>query len=362
MNEHTHRVYNFSAGPSMLPVEVISEVKAELLDYGGTGMSVMEMSHRSQAFSRIINEAQRDLRELMQVPDDYAVMFLQGGATLQFSMVPLNLSQNGKADYVLTGSWANKAANEAAKFTNVGIAASSKEDGYTYIPDVKDWQVRDDADYVHVTLNNTIYGTRFSDIPDTGDVPLVADYSSAILSEEIDVGKFALIYAGAQKNIAPAGLTIVIARKDVIGLAKPNVPVYLDYKVHMDAESLYNTPPAFNIYFAGKVFKKLIDNGGLKAQRVLNEKKARMLYEYIDQSKLFRSPVRAKDRSLMNVVFVTGNAELDKQFIKQAALEGFVELAGHRSVGGMRASIYNSMPIQGVIGLIDFMKKFEETH
>lgn len=355
------RVYNFSAGPSMLPEDVLKTIQFDLLNYKRCGMSVMEMSHRSKTFGLIIDDAEKDLRTLMNIPDNYKVMFLQGGATLQFSMIPLNLMKNSKkADYIVTGSWADKAAKEAAKFGDVNIVASSKEDNYTYIPKVSKDQFRPDADYVHITFNNTIYGTKFPYIPDTGDVPLVCDMSSCILSEEIDVTKFDLIYAGAQKNIGPAGVTVVIIKEELIGHAPEDVPVYLDYKIHTDNNSLYNTPPAFAIYAAGEVFKYLIENGGVKAQEAVNVKKANKLYSYIENSKLYSAPANKEDRSLMNVVFVTGNPDLDKKFVADAREKGLYELSGHRSIGGMRASIYNAMPEKGVDALIKFMKEFEE--
>jgi len=355
------RAYNFSAGPSMLPEEVLEEAAANLTNYKGCGESVMEMSHRSKEFDNIIKTAEKDLRDLMNIPDNYKVLFIQGGGTLQFSMVPMNLlGRHGKADYVLTGSWAKKAAKEAEKFGDIKIAASSEEDTFTYIPEVGKGDFRADADYVHITFNNTIYGTHYPYIPDTGDIPLVADMSSCILSEQIDVSKFGLIYAGAQKNVAPAGVVIVIIREDLIGHADEKVPVYLDYKTHADKDSLYNTPPCFCIYMAGEVFKNIKKKGGLAALEKINREKAARLYDYIDSSSLYKCPVREKDRSLMNVVFVTGNEELDKKFVAEAKAEGLHNLNGHRSIGGMRASIYNAMPEEGVDKLISFMKKFEE--
>lgn len=355
------RVYNFSAGPSMLPRDVLNNVQTDLENYKRCGMSVMEMSHRSKTFGLIISDAEKDLRTLMDIPKNYKVMFLQGGATLQFSMIPMNLmKKNKKADYIVTGSWGDKAAKEAAKFGDIKITASSKEDNYTYIPKVKKEDFRKDADYVHITFNNTIYGTKFPYIPDTGDIPLVCDMSSCILSEEIDVSKFDMIYAGAQKNIGPAGMTLVIIRDDLIGFAPEGTPVYMDYKTHADGDSMYNTPPAFAIYVAGEVFKYLLGIGGIKAQQIINKRKAEKLYSYIDESKLYSAPARNEDRSLMNVVFVTGDSELDKKFIEEAKGRGLYELSGHRSIGGMRASIYNAMPEEGIDALISYMKDFEK--
>lgn len=355
-----NRAYNFSAGPSMLPLSVIENVAENLPNYKGCGESVMEMSHRSKEFKTILEEAEKDLREIMNIPDNYKVMFLQGGGTLQFAMVPLNLlRKSGKADYIITGSWAKKAAKEAKKFGDIKIVASSEESTFSYIPEVKKEDFRPDADYVHITFNNTIYGTHYPYIPDTGDIPLVADMSSCILSEEIDVSKFGLIYAGAQKNVAPSGVTIVIMREDLIGFAKETVPTYLDYKVHAENDSAYNTPNCFGIYVAGEVFKHIKNIGGIAAMHDLDVKKAKKLYDYIDSSQLYTCPVREQDRSLMNVVFVTGNGDLDKKFVAEGKAAGLHNLNGHRSIGGMRASIYNAMPMEGVDALIDFMKKFE---
>ncbi|MEG0830555.1 MAG: 3-phosphoserine/phosphohydroxythreonine transaminase [Anaerovoracaceae bacterium] len=354
------RAYNFSAGPSMLPLNVMEEVAAELTNYQGCGESILEMSHRSKVFTTILEEAEENLREIMNIPTNYKVLFVQGGGTLQFAMVPLNLfRKSNKADYIITGSWAKKAAKEAKKFGDVKIVASSEEATFSYIPEVKKSDFREDADYVHITYNNTIYGTHFPYIPDTGDVPLVADMSSCILSEEIDVNKFGIIYAGAQKNVAPSGVTIVIIREDLLGFAKENVPTYLDYKIHADNDSTYNTPNTFAIYVSGKVFKNIKVMGGIKALNKINVEKAAKLYKYIDESQLYSCPVRDKDRSLMNVVFVTGDGELDKKFVAEAKALDLHNLNGHRSIGGMRASIYNAMPTQGVDQLIDFMKKFE---
>ena len=356
-----NRVYNFSAGPSMLPVEVLEKVQKELLNYEGSGQSVMEMSHRSKEFKQIIEDAEANLRELMNIPDNYKVMFLQGGGTLQFAMVPLNLLRNSKkADYVLTGTWAKKAYKEATKFGDIKVVASSEDDTFTWVPKITKEDIRPDADYVYITTNNTIYGTKYNYVPETGDIPLVADMSSNILSEEVDVSKFGIIWAGAQKNVGPAGTAIVIVREDLIGNAGPDVPTYLDYKVHAENGSMYNTPPCFSIYVAGEVFKYLKSIGGIKEMEKRNKEKAGMLYDYIDGSSLYKCPVAKEDRSLMNVVFVTGDADLDKKFVAAAKEKGLVNLAGHRSIGGMRASIYNAMPKEGVEALIAFMKEFEE--
>ena len=357
------RVFNFSAGPSTLPVEVLEKAAAEMLNYEGTGESVMEMSHRSAEYKQIIEDAEKNLRTLMNIPDDYYVLFLQGGGTLQFSMVPINLmTGSGKADYLVTGNWAKKAYEEATKFGDVKILASSEEDNYSYIPKFKPEDIRPDVDYVHICYNNTIFGTHCNEVPDVGDHLLVADMSSCILSEEVDVTKFGLIYAGAQKNVAPAGVTIVIVRKDLVGKAPANTPIYLDYKTHADKDSMYNTPPCFTIYIAGEVFKYLDRIGGIKKIHEINVKKANMLYDYIDSSDFYKAPVRKEDRSLMNVVFVTGDEALDKKFIAEAKERGLINLSGHRILGGMRASIYNAMPIEGVEALIEFMKEFKEAN
>lgn len=356
-----NRVYNFSAGPSMLPLPVLEKIKEDLLNYQGSGQSVMEMSHRSAFFKKIIEEAEADLREIMEIPDNYKVLFLQGGGTLQFSMIPLNLLRNSmKADYAITGTWAKKAYKEACKFGDINVIASSEEDTFTWVPKFGKDQIRPDADYVYITTNNTIYGTAYNYVPKTGDIPLVADMSSNILSEPVDVSKFGMIWAGAQKNIAPAGVTIVIVREDLIGFAGKEVPTYLDYKIHSENGSMYNTPPCFAIYVAGEVFKHIKATGGLVAMQKRNKEKADKLYDYIDSSSLYSCPVAKEDRSMMNVVFVTGNADLDKRFVAEAKDAGLVNLAGHRSIGGMRASIYNAMPMEGVDALIEFMKKFEE--
>ncbi len=354
------RVYNFSAGPSMLPLPVLEKVQSELLNYHGSGQSVMEMSHRSKEFQRIADEAEADLRTLLAVPDNYKVLFVQGGGTLQFSMVPLNLLRNSKkADYVITGTWAKKAYKEATKFGDIRVAATSEPDTFTYIPKVGREDFREDADYVYITSNNTIYGSAYNYVPDTGDIPLVADMSSEFLSRPVDVSRYGIIWAGAQKNVGPAGLTIVIVREDLLGFAGPTVPTYLDYKVHADNGSMYNTPPCFALYVAGEVFKHLLETGGIAAKQKANEEKAAILYSYLDESRLFRAPVAREDRSLMNVVFVTGDAELDKRFVAEAKEVGMINLNGHRSIGGMRASIYNAMPREGVETLVDFMRRFE---
>ncbi|MCI8887330.1 MAG: 3-phosphoserine/phosphohydroxythreonine transaminase [Hungatella sp.] len=357
------RVYNFSAGPAVLPEEVLKEAAAEMLDYRGTGMSVMEMSHRSKPFETIIGEAEADLRELMGIPDNYKVLFLQGGAHLQFSMIPQNLMKNGAADYIITGQWAKKAFKEAQKYGRATAIASSEDKTFSYIPDCSDLPVSEDADYVYICENNTIYGTKFQELPDTKGKILIADVSSCFLSEPVDVTKYGVIYGGVQKNIGPAGVVIVIIREDLITEdVLPGTPTMCQYKTHADAKSLYNTPPAYGIYICGKVFKWLKAKGGLAAMKEYNEKKARILYDYLDNNTLFKGTVEKKDRSLMNVPFVTGDKELDALFVKEAEAAGFVNLKGHRSVGGMRASIYNAMPIEGVEKLVAFMKEFEEAH
>ena len=355
------RVYNFSAGPSMLPTEVLKTAAAEMLEYGTSGQSVMEMSHRSKEYQAIIDEAEADLREIMNIPDNYTVLFLQGGASTQFAMVPMNLmNKNKKADYVVTGQWAKKAYKEAARYGNARVIASSEDKTFSYIPKITPDMIDPEADYVHICMNNTIYGTKWQNLPETGDVPLVADISSCILSEPIDVSKFGVLYAGAQKNVAPAGLTIVIIRNDLIGNAMDITPTMLNYKTHSENGSMFNTPPCYTIYIAGLVFKWIKNIGGLDYMRKINSEKAAMLYDFLDNSKLFKGTVVAEDRSLMNVPFVTGNEELDAKFVKESKAAGFVNLKGHRSVGGMRASIYNAMPVDGVKKLIEFMKKFEE--
>lgn len=355
------RVYNFSAGPAVLPEEVLREAAAEMLDYEGTGMSVMEMSHRSSAFQKIIDTAEQDLRDLMAIPDNYKVLFLQGGASQQFAAIPMNLMKNKVADYIVTGQWAKKASQEAMKYGKVNIVASSADQTFSYIPDCSDLPISEDADYVYICENNTIYGTKFHELPNTKGKTLVADVSSCFLSEPVDVTKYGLIYGGVQKNIGPAGVVIVIIREDLItDDVLEGTPTMLKYKTHADAGSLYNTPPAYGIYICGKVFQWLKKQGGLAAMKEHNEKKAKILYDYLDQSRLFKGTVEKKDRSLMNVPFVTGDADLDAKFVKEAKAAGLENLKGHRSVGGMRASIYNAMPIEGVEALVAFMKKFEE--
>lgn len=354
------RVYNFSAGPAVLPEEVLQEAADEMLDYRGTGMSVMEMSHRSKAYDTIIKEAEDDLRELMNIPDNYKVLFLQGGASQQFAMIPMNLMKNRVADYIVTGQWAKKAYQEASLYGKANKIASSEDKTFSYIPDCSDLPISEDADYVYICENNTIYGTKFKTLPNTKGKPLVADVSSCFLSEPVDVTKYGVIYGGVQKNIGPAGVVIVIIREDLITEdVLPGTPTMLRYKIHADADSLYNTPPAYGIYICGKVFKWLKKMGGLEAMKERNEKKAKILYDYLDESKLFKGTVRKEDRSLMNVPFITGNEELDAKFVKEAKEAGFENLKGHRTVGGMRASIYNAMPIEGVEKLVEFMKKFE---
>ena len=354
------RVYNFSAGPAVLPEEVLQEAADEMLDYRGTGMSVMEMSHRSKAYDTIIKEAEADLRELMNIPDNYKVLFLQGGASQQFAMIPMNLMKNRVADYIVTGQWAKKALQEASLYGKANKIASSEDKTFSYIPDCSDLPISEDADYVYICENNTIYGTKFKTLPNTKGKPLVADVSSCFLSEPVDVTKYGVIYGGVQKNIGPAGVVIVIIREDLITEdVLPGTPTMLRYKIHADADSLYNTPPAYGIYICGKVFKWLKKMGGLEAMKERNEKKAKILYDYLDESKLFKGTVRKEDRSLMNVPFITGNEELDAKFVKEAKEAGFENLKGHRTVGGMRASIYNAMPIEGVEKLVEFMKKFE---
>ena len=354
------RVYNFSAGPAVLPEEVLRECQEEMMNYGGTGMSVMEMSHRSKAFESIINTAEADLRELMNIPDNYKVLFLQGGASLQFAMIPMNLMKNKVADYIITGQWAKKAFAEAKIYGDAVAVASSADETFSYIPDCSDLPIRDNADYVYICENNTIYGTKFKTLPNTKGKTLVADVSSCFLSEPVDVSKYGIIYGGVQKNVGPAGTVIVIIREDLITEdVLPGTPTMMKYKIHADNKSLYNTPPAYGIYVCGKVFKWLKAQGGLSVMKEKNEKKADILYNFLDNSKLFNGTVRKEDRSLMNVPFVTGNDELDAKFIKEATEAGFVNLKGHRTVGGMRASIYNAMPIEGVEKLVEFMKKFE---
>ncbi len=353
------RIYNFSAGPSMLPESVLEQAANEMLNYQDSGMSVMEMSHRSPVYQAIIDTAEADLRKLMNIPDNYKVLFLQGGATQQFAAVPLNLmNKNGKADYIVSGQFSKKAAEEAAKFGEVNIIASSKDRNFAYIPKVESFSP--DADYVHICYNNTIFGTCYDYIPETGDIPLVADMSSGILSRPVDVSKFGLIYAGAQKNMGPSGLTVVIVREDLLGNARENIPVMLNYTVQAENGSMYNTPPCYSIYVAGLVFKWLLATGGLEEREKINVKKANILYDYLDSSKLFKATADKEVRSLMNVCFVTGDADKDKAFVSAASKAGFVNLKGHRVVGGMRASIYNAMPVEGVEKLVQFMADYEK--
>ncbi|MCX8087558.1 MAG: 3-phosphoserine/phosphohydroxythreonine transaminase [Rhodocyclaceae bacterium] len=357
------RVFNFSAGPAALPEEVLQQAAEEMLDWHGAGMSVMEMSHRGKEFMGIAAQAEADLRELIGIPAHYKVLFLQGGASLQFEMVPINLLR-GKpvADYIHTGEWAKKAIKAAKTFCNVNVAASSEDKGFTYAPAQSEWKLSKDAAYVHYTANETIGGVEFHWTPETGEVPLVCDMSSNILSRPIDVSKYGLIYAGAQKNIGPAGLTIVIVREDLVGKAVPTPPTMLDYKTHVEAESMYNTPPTYAIYIAGLVFQWLKRQGGLAAMEQKNIEKAKLLYDYLDSTEFYKNPVRKEDRSRMNVPFTLKDASLDEAFLKGAKERGLVQLKGHRSVGGMRASIYNAMPKEGVVALVDYMREFEQRH
>ena len=357
------RVYNFSAGPSMLPVEVLERASAEMLCYQDSGMSVMEMSHRSPVYEKIIADAETLFRQVMQIPDNYKVLFLQGGASTQFASVPLNLlSGSGKADYILSGQFSTKAYKEAQKYGDIQAVASSKDANFAYVPKTDKSSFRPDADYVHICFNNTIYGTKFPYIPDTGDIPLVADMSSCILSEPFDVSKFGVIYAGAQKNMAPAGLTVVIIREDLLGKAKAETPSMLDYKLMADNGSMYNTPPCWCIYVAKLVYEWILRIGGLEEMKKRNEKKAKLLYDYLDSQSYYTAPVEKESRSMMNVTFVTGDADLDKKFASEASKQGLMNLKGHRSVGGMRASIYNAMPYEGVEKLVQFMKAFAEAN
>jgi len=357
-----NRVINFSAGPSALPLEVLEAAQKETVCYKDSGMSVMEMSHRSKVYEEIIGETEKDLRALMNIPDNYKVLFLQGGASLQFAMIPLNLSKKGSADYVNTGLWSKKAIAEAKKLGKVNVVASSEDTTFNYIPKLDSNKFDDSADYFHITLNNTIYGTRFtkSKIPDTKNVPLVTDASSIILSEDIDVKKFGLIYAGAQKNMAPAGVVAVIIREDLLDIAKDDILSMMSYKIHADNDSMFNTPPTYSIYVMGLVFKWLLKMGGVPAIQKRNEEKGKVIYDFLDNSKLFKATVAAEDRSLMNVPFVTGNPDLDAKFVKESSNNGFLNLKGHRSVGGMRASMYNAIDVGQVTALVDFMKKFEK--
>lgn len=355
------RVFNFSAGPSMLPESVLREAAEEMLDYRGTGMSVMEMSHRSKAFDTIIKEAEQDLRDIMEIPDNYKVLFLQGGASQQFAAIPMNLMKNGVADYIITGQWAKKAYEEAKKYGKVNAVASSADKTFSYIPDCSDLPIDEDADYVYICHNNTIYGTIYHKLPNTKGKILVADMSSDILSQPVNVSDYGVIYFGVQKNVGPAGVVVAIIREDLIrDDVMPFTPTMLKYKTQADADSLYNTPPCYGIYICGKVFKWVKEMGGLAAMKEHNEKKAAILYNFLDSSKMFKGTVVKEDRSLMNVPFVTGDEELDAKFVKAATEAGFVNLKGHRTVGGMRASIYNAMPIEGVEKLVEFMKDFEE--
>ena len=357
------RVFNFSAGPAMLPEPVLRQAAAEMLDYNGTGMSVMEMSHRSAAYKSIIETAEADLRELLQIPGNYQVLFLQGGATQQFAAIPMNLMRNKVADYIVSGSWSKKAFKEAKLYGQARCVASSEDGNFSYVPDVEGLAFSPDADYVYICQNETIYGTRYTKLPDTGDIPLVTDVSSMFLSEPMDVSRFGLIYGGVQKNVGPAGVTIVIVRDDLIREdVLPFTPTIMRYITQAEAGSLYNTPPAYGIYICGLVFKWLKERGGLAAMQQVNERKANLLYEFLDQSKLFRGTARREDRSLMNVPFVTGSDELDALFVAEAKSEGLESLKGHRSVGGMRASIYNAMPYEGVEALVKFMERFESQH
>ena len=352
------RVYNFSAGPSMLPLQVLERAAAEMVNYHDTGMSVMEMSHRSPAYDAIIKKAEADFRKVMNIPDNYKVLFLQGGASTQFAAVPLNLMKTGKADYILSGQFSTKAYKEALKYGDAKAAASSKDANFSFVPETTRESFRPDADYVHICFNNTIYGTKFPYIPDTGDIPLVADMSSCIMSEPIDVTKFGVIYAGAQKNMAPAGLTVVIVREDLLGNARQDTPSMLDWKLMADNDSMYNTPPCYPIYIAGLVYEWVLGLGGLEKLKEMNQKKAALLYDYLDSQDYYIAPVKKESRSMMNVTFVTGVEELDKKFPKEAEKVGLFNLKGHRSVGGMRASIYNAMPYEGVEKLVAFMKQF----
>lgn len=354
------RVYNFSAGPAILPEEVLKKAAAEMLEYGDSGQSVMEMSHRSKEYQAIIDSVEAKLRDLMNIPENYKVLFLQGGASSQFAMIPLNLMNgSGKADFVLTGQWANKAYQEASRYGKCNAVASSKDKTFSYIPELDKSKFDPEADFFHICYNNTIYGTRFNELPDTGDVPIVADMSSCILSEPVDVSKYGMIYAGAQKNMGPAGLTVVIIREDLIGNARDITPTMFNYQTHADNGSMYNTPPTYGIYILGLVLDWVAEKGGLEAMAKYNAEKAAILYDFLDGSKLFKATVSGKDRSMMNVPFVTGNEELDAKFVSEAKKAGLINIKGHRSVGGMRASIYNAMPIEGVKALVDFMRKFE---
>ena len=358
-----NRIYNFSAGPAMLPEEVLEQAAAEMLDYKGSGMSVMEMSHRSKVYQQIIDEAEADLRKLIGIPENYKVLFLQGGATLQFALIPLNFMFTGKADFINTGVWTKKAIKDAKLYGDVRVVASSEDRNFCYIPDVKSIKFNKDSDYVYMCDNNTIFGSKYKEYPETGDIPLICDMSSCFLSEPIDVKKFGVIYAGAQKNVGPAGVTILIIRDDL--LAKPArqpLPAYFDYRIHAENGSMYNTPPTYGIYICGLVFKWLLKNGGLEARKKANEEKAKILYDYLDKSEFFKPYVDKKDRSLMNVTFRTPSDELDAEFLEGAKKYRFTNLKGHRLTGGLRASIYNAMPKEGVEALVKYLKEFEEAH
>lgn len=358
----SERIYNFSAGPSMLSEEVLKEAQRDLLNYGGTGTSVMEMSHRSKAFEDIIHQTEADLREVMNIPDNYKVLFLQGGATLEFGAIPMNLLKTGVADYVRTGQFSTKAYKEALRFSDkIHLAASSDDKTYSYIPQQEQLDLSENADYLHICFNNTVFGTKWNYIPETNGVPIVADMSSSFLSEPVDVSKFGVIYAGVQKNVAPAGMAIVIVREDLLtGLDGKKYPTYVDWKEQAKAGSLMNTPPCWCIYMCGLTVKWIKSMGGLEKMKEINYRKAKVLYDFLDSSELFKSAVEPKYRSMMNATFVTGSDELDKKFVAEAAEAGFINLKGHRSVGGMRASIYNAMPEEGIVKLVEFMKKFEE--
>ena len=354
------RVFNFSAGPAVLPEEVLRQAQAEMLEYKDTGMSVMEMSHRSKDFEEILFTAEQDIRDLLSIPENYKVLFLQGGAYTQFAMIPMNLMRNKAADYIVTGQWSKKAAQEAKIFGKVNIIASSEDKNFSYVPDLSNLNITPEADYVYICQNETVHGTTIKKLPDTKGKILVADVSSMFLSEPMDVSKYGLVYGGVQKNIGPAGLAIVIIRDDLIyDEVLPFTPTMLKYKTHADAKSLFNTPSCFNIYICGLTFKWLKANGGLEAAKLRNEAKAKILYDFLDNSKLFKGTVRPEDRSVMNAPFITGDKELDAKFVKEADLAGFKNIKGHRSVGGMRASMYNAMPYEGVAKLVEFMKKFE---
>ena len=358
-----NRIYNFSAGPAMLPEEVLETAAAEMLDYKGSGMSVMEMSHRSKVYQGIIDEAEKDLRELIGIPENYKVLFLQGGATLQFALIPLNFMFTGKADYINTGVWTKKAIKDAKLYGDVRVVASGEENGFRSIPDVKSIKFNKDSDYVYMCDNNTIFGSKFKEYPNTGDIPLICDMSSCFLSEPIDVKKFGVIYAGAQKNVGPAGVAILIIRDDLLAKApRQPLPAYFDYRLHAENGSMYNTPPTYGIYICGLVFKWLLKNGGLKARQKANEEKAKILYDYLDKSEFFKPYVDKGSRSLMNVTFRTPSDELDAEFLEGAKKYRFTNLKGHRLTGGLRASIYNAMPKEGVEALVKYLKEFEEAH